>query len=165
MTRRRQVKEYRPREGARLSAEQAQVVGEELETLPAITAQSVVEAARPEEARLHPFFEWDDVRAAELYREEQARHLIRSVNVIFVDDGEERETQAFHLIEVGDERRYSPLSEVMDSAELQAQILKRARAELASWKARYSEYRHLFGPVMQAIEESEEEAHPQEAHV
>jgi hypothetical protein len=49
-----------------------------------LTAPLVVEAARPEDAPLHSQFEWDDGVAAEKYRLTQARHLITSVKVRFV---------------------------------------------------------------------------------
>ena len=42
-------------------------------------AQTVVDVARPEDAPLHPIFEWNDAEAAEKYRCGQARTLIRAV--------------------------------------------------------------------------------------
>lgn len=47
-----------------------------------LTARNVVNAARPEESLLHPVFEWNDKKAAELHREMQARCLIKSVRVV-----------------------------------------------------------------------------------
>jgi hypothetical protein len=47
-----------------------------------LTPQQVLEAARDEESPLHRFFEWDDSTAAEAYRVEQARDLIKKVKVI-----------------------------------------------------------------------------------
>jgi len=47
-----------------------------------VTPESVVDAARPEKAPLHPVFEWDDTLAAENYRKGQARTLIRALVVI-----------------------------------------------------------------------------------
>ena len=41
----------------------------------------VVEAARDPESPLHSHFEWDDTEAAEKWREEQARQLIRNVRI------------------------------------------------------------------------------------
>lgn len=52
----------------------------------AVTPAGVVEAARPEQAPLHPVFEWDDAVAAEQHRLWQARQLIRTV-VIHTDAG------------------------------------------------------------------------------
>lgn len=47
-----------------------------------LTAQRVVNAARPDDAPLHPLFEWDNAMAAEAYRLDQARMLIRSIDII-----------------------------------------------------------------------------------
>jgi hypothetical protein len=47
-----------------------------------LTAQGVVDAARPTDAPLHPAFEWDNIVAAEAFRLEQARSLIRSIEVV-----------------------------------------------------------------------------------
>lgn len=51
-----------------------------------LTPGDVVEAARPAESPLHDQFEWDDTAAAERYRLEQARALIRSVRVLVRTD-------------------------------------------------------------------------------
>jgi len=47
-----------------------------------LTAKAVVNESRPNEAPLHPIFEWDDEVAGERYREHQATNLIRSVRVV-----------------------------------------------------------------------------------
>lgn len=46
-----------------------------------LTAEEVVEDARRETSPLHDLFEWDDAEAAQRWRVEQARVLIRSVRV------------------------------------------------------------------------------------
>ena len=46
-----------------------------------LTPQEIVEAARPEDSILHGCFEWDDGKAAEAWRLEQARELIRRVKI------------------------------------------------------------------------------------
>jgi len=47
-----------------------------------LTAAAVVDSARDPQSPLHRYFEWDDTSAAESWRLEQARSLIRSVRVI-----------------------------------------------------------------------------------
>lgn len=52
-----------------------------------LTAEDVVLAARDPESALHGCFEWDDSKAAEHWRLQQARSLIRSVMVkVTVED-------------------------------------------------------------------------------
>jgi hypothetical protein len=46
-----------------------------------LTADAVVEAARPKDSPLHGFFEWDNRQAADSYRLTQARTLIRKVRI------------------------------------------------------------------------------------
>lgn len=64
----------------------AQTVGNELERIKVsyghVSPKAVVEEARPEDAPLHPAFEWRDEVAAGLYREHQATNLIRRVRVV-----------------------------------------------------------------------------------
>jgi hypothetical protein len=64
----------------------AQEAGEELERIKqrdgTIVPAAVVDEARPEDAVLHPVFNWNDPDAAEKYREIQARQLIKRVRVI-----------------------------------------------------------------------------------
>jgi len=52
-----------------------------LERAGKLTAEDVVGEARKKTSPLHDFFEWDDSKAAESWRLEQARGLIRSVLV------------------------------------------------------------------------------------
>lgn len=39
----------------------------------------IVNAARPAKSPLHPYFEWNDQKAAEKYRENTARRLVRAI--------------------------------------------------------------------------------------
>src|SRR5690348_5499317 len=75
-----------------------QKIGEELEKLSGdageLTPDVVVEAARNPRNVLHKHFEWDDQKAAEAFRLDQARCLIRSV-VVEDDDSEEGRSAAF----------------------------------------------------------------------
>jgi len=64
----------------------AQTAGEELDRIRqehgTLEPGTVVDESRPDEAPLHPVFEWHDPKAAELYREHQATKLIKQVRVI-----------------------------------------------------------------------------------
>jgi hypothetical protein len=64
----------------------AQVAGQELERLRKadgrVNAAEIVAAAAPEDAPLHPVFEWNDSLAAQQHREHQARCLVRRVQVL-----------------------------------------------------------------------------------
>lgn len=51
-----------------------------------LTPQNVVADARNRNSPLHDIFEWDDAKAADQYRLEQARELIRSVKIEVVTE-------------------------------------------------------------------------------
>jgi hypothetical protein len=57
-----------------------------LEIAGIITADAVLEDAKNEESPLHKYFEWDDSKAATMFRKDQARELIRSVRLVLVED-------------------------------------------------------------------------------
>lgn len=58
-----------------------------------LTAQSVVDAARPKRAPLHNAFEWDDSIAAEEWRRDQARSIIKSIQIVVVEEECEEEPE------------------------------------------------------------------------
>jgi hypothetical protein len=76
---------YRFKPWARLSGD-PQRVGEEIERLRedegTIAPERIVDHAREPESVLHGYFTWDDSAAAEAFRVQQARHLLRSIVVV-----------------------------------------------------------------------------------
>lgn len=67
----------------------AEIVAREFQRLSAtgdLTSERIVEEASPEDAPLHPTFEWDDSAAAHQYRLQQARHLARAILVVEVSE-------------------------------------------------------------------------------
>ena len=137
--------------GAHIKAD-AHAVGEELTKLQRengerLTPRVVVDAARPVESPLHAAFEWDDLVAAEKFREDQARHVMRCVRVI-KQEGEQTTLQrAFvNVVEVIDEEEqhgYVPMARVLSDAELYQQVLARAASDLRSWEDRYQQFTDL----------------------
>ena len=131
----------------------AQIVGEELERIRAkegkLTAPVVVEEARPEDAPLHPSFEWDDQIAAERYREDQARQIIRSVRVVkVVEDGpgDRKVINVRKYVSVkpdGESRHYLPAEDAMIREDLKQQLLKQVLAQLEGLKRRYAQLEEL----------------------
>jgi len=61
-----------------------------------ITPETVVRAAKAKDSPLHSHFEWDDEKAGHAYRIEQARSLIRSVQVVITT--EERVISTVHYV-------------------------------------------------------------------
>lgn len=110
-----------------------------------LTPGIVVEVSRPVEAPLHSHFEWDDARAADLHRLEQAREIIRSVKITYVDgDGAVARTRAFASIQMTSPavRAYVPVEEIAADPVLTELALRDAERE---WRSLFTRYRHLKG--------------------
>jgi hypothetical protein len=137
----------------------AQVVGERLAALDAtgeLTPSAVVADARPARSPLHPAFEWDDRRAGPLYREDQARRLIRSVAVLVPVAGQGQPARQIAFVSVGQPvpggALYTTTTRALSAAESRARVLEEALAQLRGWQERYQHLTEL-AEVFQAIEE------------
>lgn len=119
----------------------AQVIGEALDEITQansghLTAKSVVDAARNTRNALHRYFEWDNVKAAESFRLDQARTLIASIHT------EVAETQApvRAFLSVNDDKQgksYRTVREIMSSSDLQLKVLEAAERDLLAFEGRY----------------------------
>jgi len=91
----------------------AQEAGEELDRIRnrygTLQPAAVVDESRPDEAPLHPVFEWDDEQAAERYREHQAASLIKRVKVVVEPTDDDDEPAATPVRAVRDNTDYEPL--------------------------------------------------------
>ena len=149
---------YGWRAGSRVSLD-AQRVGEAIEKLTkrhngVLEPGHIVDAARDEASPMHPHFEWDDATAAEAYREDQARELVRSLTVdISKSNLETKPIRAYVNVEVGPERGYVSTHTAMSSQELRQQVLARAFAELEAWRARHAELTEM-ARIFSAIDET-----------
>ena len=77
---------YVYRNGAHIKGVDASTACEELSRIhdkhDGLTNQDVLDESRPEEAPLHPIFEWDDSLAAEEWRKKQAGDVVRAVRIV-----------------------------------------------------------------------------------
>lgn len=88
-------------------------------------------------------FEWDDSSAADSYRIEQARRLIRSVRVAYREPTEEeaaRSVRGFVSVKTSEGRAYHPTEKVAHDPFLSALMLRDAERE---WKAMLRKYSHM----------------------
>jgi hypothetical protein len=90
-----------------------------------LTPDIVVDAARDEHAVLHPAFEWDDEIAAQNFRKQQARHLLRGVCIVR-DEGEPIPMH-FHIV-TDDGGKYESVERIQNDPDL----YEAALAELTS---------------------------------
>lgn len=105
----------------------------------------VVDAARDPKSVLHPHFEWRDAVAAEAFRLEQARTLIRSVCLL----GEpfDEPPRAWLSIKDLDGQSYRPYGAVRQNVDLQLAVLKQARVDLAAFRRRYAQMAEICDGV------------------
>lgn len=141
----------------------AQDVGEELERLgiytQAVTPSEIVDAARDEDAILHPCFEWDDRVAAEQMREEQARALTRTV-LVMSEDAEDGQANDHRIafVSIGTPGRngspgYIATETALSDEGMREVVLKNALAQLRGWRSRYSHLEEL-ADVIQVIDDT-----------
>lgn len=145
--------EYGVRPGGRLPGGKtaAAVVGSELEAIDeqdgGISAQAVVSRARTPGTALHAwdhiahYFQWDDTAAAEGFREEQARQLIRAVRVT-VETGDERLSTRGFLALAGNGQRasYRPVDTVTVNPDAHREVVTRFQNEMLRIDAAYRAY-------------------------
>jgi hypothetical protein len=118
------------------------VIGNELERIRSesggrLTPPAVVEEARNRRNPLHRYFEWNDKTAAEAYRLDQARELIR---IIQIEDTDSDKPPRRAFVSVNDDgKSYRGLNEVLSSQSLQLAVLVAAERELRAFEARYNE--------------------------
>lgn len=138
-----EAKRYQFRDSSTVRGVDAQTAGEELERIHAkrgvLQAQDVVQESRPDDAPLHPVFEWRDQVAAENYRVWQARNLIKSVEVVVQDAGQDSRTPVYvHCPQPqqdGSKSGYQPVDMVVNRPDLYAIAVAECARKLAEAEA------------------------------
>jgi len=139
---------------ARMYPVPAQEAGTELERIydkhGALEAAVVVDESRPEDAVLHPCFEWRDPVAAELWRNHQARGIISCiVTVKETRSGEMAPTRAFFHVSDG----YTPVDVVLKTPDKQAELKQSALREMKTFQEKFRIISELV-PVFDVMEET-----------
>ncbi len=150
---------YRWKPGAHVSID-AQAAGEELERIRVhnngrLDQGAVVREAEKKRSPLHKHFEWDDQKAAHEHRLEQARYLIRSLE-IEIKQRPEREAKpirAFVNVVREEDQSYTSVSDAMSDPDLRSQVVETAWKELEAWRQRHAELIE-FARVFTAIDQA-----------
>lgn len=147
------VSRYEFADGVRLhsgaKAQNADAVGHRLEELREkfkgeLTPADVVADARSHNSPLNSFFEWNDGKAADQYRLQQARSLIRAVVAVVVSAGAPAQrVQAFvHIPEAGTPH-YRATDHAMSQERTRDMVLMQAFKEFRAWQKRYEHLAEL----------------------
>lgn len=147
-------------EGARFqpgAAGDAKAVGEHLEMLRQqakgeLTPEDVLADAKNHNSPLHSYFEWDEGAAAQQYRLQQARGLIRAVVAIYVhDDKPATRVRAYvHIPEPG-AQHYREVTHAMSQRKTRDMVLQRAWREFQQWRQRYKDLKE-FADLFEAAD-------------
>jgi len=107
----------------------------------------VVEFAKDPNTALHHRFEWDNTHAADLYRLEQARHIVR----VYVEmiPGTSQPVRAFVSLkrDRAAGRGYRAMVNVLASDALREQLLEEARDDMEVFVAKYEVLKEVAGVV------------------
>lgn len=144
---------YKFKSGSHINAN-PQAAGEMCEELAAkqnLTAKALVDANRPANAPLHGAFEWNDTKAAESWREHQARHIINCLEIV---TEEQEPVRAYFSISVK-EPGYEHIDAILRHTDTRQKLLQTALVELTAFKRKYAQLDELC-KVFEAIEELEE---------
>ena len=130
-----------------------------------LTAELVLDSAKPKNSPLHHHFDWRDTSAARKYRLIQAAELIRSIKVHYeVSENKTVHVRAFHNV-VPEERPetsgeeiprqakgfYVPLETALSVESYRSQLLANCKRDMASFRQKYSALNEI-GDVLGAMD-------------
>lgn len=141
------VYEWKPQTRIKTKADVAGAECERLASTVGLTAKNLLDASRPSDAPLHDEFEWDDAVAAEAYREDQARYIIRSL-CIKSEKADQTPVRAFFTIASPE---YEPVFVIIKDEDKRTALLAQAIKELQAFQQKYDSLRELQ-TVFAAIE-------------
>lgn len=138
----------------KVSADVAGAVMDQLSKENRLSARTLVDISRPEDAPLHNAFEWDDTEAAERWREQQGRVLINSIVIQAEEHPEVQQVRAFFVVEQKT-GNYEPVTTILRDEDKRMKLLEAAKRELAVFKAKYNslmELEQLFNEIDRVLE-------------
>lgn len=137
----------------------AQAIGGEVERLESehqhkLSPEEIVRAAESASSPLHPAFEWNDERAAQRYRIDQARQLLAMIDVVIIKpDQTEAAIRAFVSVASDEGRGYVATTHALADPDMRKLVIHRAWVELKAWQQRHAELSE-FGEIFAAIDQA-----------
>lgn len=125
-----------------------------------VTPSLIVEDARNTERETHKLIEWDETVAAEKYRLEQARYIMRNIIIVRTEQAEIKEEpkiikfRAYEGVEVDHERYFMPMPVAISREDTRIYMLKQAMAALNAFRQKYGMIKELSA-VIDAIDNIE----------
>jgi len=117
-----------------------------------LECQAVVERARDKKSALHSWFEWDDEKAGEAYRLQQARQLVRIyVDVLHHDSSPVRVFMSLTTDRKTEAGGYRLTIDVLQDHEMRSQLLADAKRDFDTWRRKYAHLKELAA-VFEAVD-------------
>ena len=115
-----------------------------------VTPEQVLDRGRDGDSELHKCFEWDDSAAAERYRLNQAREILRFLVIEKKEDAPAKEppVRVFYNIETAG--GYKPTEIIFQNPDEHQKLLKKALSELDAFQKKYrslSELEEVFEAI------------------
>lgn len=141
-----------------------------------LTPKELVEAARDVNSPLHNEFEWDDTKAAQKYREWQARYIISSIELTIVnipaeptkmnlhitndvsdEETENEETLAYgvkfyHSLD-SDGTGYENVVSISEDEEKAKKLLENCKKDIGTFREKYNTLRSTLPKLFEAMDE------------
>lgn len=131
----------------------AQTAGEELtrihEKRGGLTPSGIVDESRPEQAPLHPVFEWDDRKAAEEWREQQARQLVCCI--VVQQETSKSETVEVRMFEHA-KGAYHPVQVILSEPDMKIELMRDTLKMTDAYKKKLQSLIDVSPVVGKAIE-------------
>ena len=134
---------WRQGTGHGVDANVAGQVCAELEKKGLLNAPELVRVSQPEDAPLHKAFEWNDETAAEKYREDQARQIIRCIEVVKEDIPDKPSSRVFYNLRADKTASYENVNAIMRNEDKRELLLDQAKSDMKFFKTKYSELNEL----------------------
>ena len=135
-------------------AEVAGAVCQQLtKTKDGLTPKTLVDVSRPENAPLHREFEWNNDTAAEKYREEQAKKIIRNVVIVEVEEKQNEKNNIVRIVDKPMDRgfvstgennhQYVSLATALSNNTWRDNLLESAKRDMRSFTVKYGRLQEL----------------------
>lgn len=143
----------------------ANIVGKEMERIEKeqgeITSRNLLEAGRAEDSPIHSLFEWNDGKAAELYRLKQATDVITHITIKVEEKKGEPYRAWVNIVPADDSKqtqkgRFINIHTAMENEETRKIVLDSAIREMNLFAEKYKRFREL-ATVFEAIKTVTEE--------
>lgn len=109
-----------------------------------LSPETLLEASRAEDAPLHNEFEWDDTVAAEKFRKEQARFIIRNLEIHRVDAPTVEYPKERAFLYTGEKKTgYVPMKDILTNDEWRTNLLNAAKRDMNYFIAKYHRLEEL----------------------